>query len=81
MVRAIKSVVRPLGWLVKDSGAQVVFSHIPLAAGIKVKRNKKINQINTCLQAWCHQQDFEIFHDESVYITPGLLETDGVHLS
>ena len=44
-------------------------------------RNRKSQQINTCLQAWCHQQNSGVFDHGSVYMAPGLLATDGVHLS
>jgi len=36
---------------------------------------------NTWLWAWCHWWDFQFFDNGLVYITPGLLVTDRVHLS
>ena len=44
-------------------------------------RNRKSQQISIWLRAWCHQQNFGFFDHGLVYTTPGLLATDGVHLS
>ena len=79
--RAIKRDFRALEQLVKGSGTQVVFSSILPAAGVDEGRNRKSQQINTWLQASCHQQNLGFFDHGSVYRTPGLLVTDGVHLS
>ena len=79
--RAIKRDFRALGRLVKGSGAQVMFSSVLPVAGNDEGRNRKSQQINTWLQACCHQQNFGFFDHGSVYTTPGLLATDGVHLS
>ena len=65
----------------KGSGAQLVFSTIPPVARNDEGRNRKSQQINTWLRAWCHLQNFGGFDHGSVYTTPGLLATDGVHLS
>jgi len=46
--RAIKRNFRALGQLLKESGAQVVFSILPVAGNDK-GRNKKSQQNNTCL--------------------------------
>ena len=58
-----------------------MFSSILPVAGNDEGRNSKSHQINTCLRAWCHQQSLGFFDLGSVYITPGLLVTDGLHLS
>ena len=80
-VRETKRVFRALGRQVKRSGAKVVFSSIPPNAGEDEGRNKKSEQINIWLQAWCHMQNLGFFDHGSVYMAPGLLTTDGVHLS
>jgi len=78
---AIKRNFRALGRQVKGSGAQAVFSSIPPVAGEDEGRNRRSQQINTWLQAWCHSQNLGFFDDKSVYMAPGLLATDGVYLS
>jgi len=44
-------------------------------------RNRRSQQINTWLQVWCHNQNLGFFDHGSVYMAPGLLATDGLHLS
>ena len=80
-LRAIKRDFRALGQLVKGSGAQVVFSSILPVAGNGEGRNRKSQQINTWLRAWCNWQNFGFFDHGLVYMTPGLLVMDGVCLS
>jgi len=59
-----------------------VFSSIPPVAEEDEGRNRRSQQINTWLQAWSHRQNMVFFFDHgSVYMAPGLLATDGVHLS
>jgi len=77
----MKKDFRALGRRVKGSGVQVVFSSVPPVAGEDEGRNMKSEQINTWLQAWCHRQNVGFFDLGSVSMAPGLLETDGVHLS
>jgi len=78
---AIKRGFRALEQQAKGSGAQVVFSSILPIAGEDKGRNRKSQQINTWLQAWCHRQNLRFFDHGSVYMAPGLLATDGLHLS
>jgi len=80
-VQEIKRDFRALGQQVKGSGAQVVFSSIPPTAGKDEGRNRKSQQINTWLQAWCQRQNLGFFHHGSVYMAAGMLATDGVRLS
>ena len=56
------------------------FSILPVAENY-VGRIKKTQQINTCLRAWCHQENLGYFDHKLAYMTAGLLVTDGVHLS
>jgi len=50
----IKRDFRDLGWLVRESGAQAIFSSLLPAAGGDVARNKRTQSINTWLHGWCH---------------------------
>ncbi|PKU44300.1 rna-directed dna polymerase from mobile element jockey-like [Limosa lapponica baueri] len=59
------------------SGAQVVFSSVIPVGGKHEESNKKRQNINTWLQAWCERHNFGFFEHRKVYMTPGLLETDG----
>jgi len=58
-----------------------VFSSTPPVAEEDEGRNRKSEQINTWLQAWCHKQNLGFFDHGSVYMASGLLATHGVHLS
>jgi len=55
-LRSIKKDYRALGVVVRDSGAQVVFSSILLVKGKGLERASQIWQINKWLQDWCHIQ-------------------------
>ena len=79
--RAIKRDFRTLGWLVMESGAQVIFSPLLPVAGSDIGRNSHIQSINTWLCGWCHHQNFGFFDNGMVYTAPGLLASDGIHLS
>lgn len=78
--RAIKKDFKALGQLVEGTGAQVVFSSIPSVAGKNAKKNRT-HLVNMYLKDQCHWWNFIFFNHEVLYTTPGLLETDGVHLS
>ena len=58
-----------------------MFSSIPLVAGRRTERNRKSHLINAWLRGWCQWWNFVFFDHGAVYMAPGLLETDGVHLS
>lgn len=73
--RAMKKDFKTLGRLVKGSGAQVVFSSIPPVAGNDEGLNRRTQQINAWLRAWCCRQDFGFFDHGLIYKTPGLLVT------
>ena len=72
---------RALGKLVKGSGAQIVFSSIPSAAGMDEEDYRRSQQMNLRLQDWCYQQGFGFFNHGLVYRMPDLLALDGMHLS
>lgn len=64
--------------VLKGSGAQAMLSSILPVAGNDKRRNKKRQQINTWLSAWCHWQNLGRFFDcGSVYRAPGLLNQMG----
>lgn len=58
-----------------------MFSSILPVAGNNEGGNGKSQQINTWLQAWCHQQNLGFFDHGLVFMKPALLVTDGVHLA
>jgi len=58
----IKRVFRALGWLVREYGAQVIFSSLLMIAGSDVRRNRWAQSINTWwLCGLCHQHSFDFF--------------------
>lgn len=62
----------------KGSGAQAMPSSILHLAGNDERRNRKRQQINTWLSAWCSWQKLGSFFDfGSVYRPPGLLDEMG----
>jgi len=79
--RAIRRDFRALGQLLKVSESQVVFSSALPFAGNDEGRNRKTQEINTCLRAWCHWQNFGVFDRGLVYMTLSLLPTDSIQLS
>jgi len=79
--RSPKAIKRDFRTLVEGSGAQVVFSSIPSVAGKSSERGRKTHLINRWLRDWCHRWNFGFFDHGEVYKAPGLLATDGVHLS
>ena len=78
---AVKRDFRALGGQDNRSGTQVAFSSVPPVAREDEGRNRRSQQINTWLQAWCHRQNLGFFDRGSVYMAPGLLATGGVHQS
>ena len=74
-LRTMRKDFRALGWQVKGSGAQVVFSSIPPVIGNDGSLNRMDQRINTWLWAWCAQQGFGFFGLCSIYKRPGLLAT------
>lgn len=77
--RAIKRDFRALGWLVKGSGAQVVFASALPIGGIDV--DKQTHHINMWLRDWCNWHTFGFVDHGKVYVTLGLLAPDEMHLS
>ncbi|KAJ7408139.1 hypothetical protein BTVI_60719 [Pitangus sulphuratus] len=77
--KVIKRDFKALGWLVRESGEQVIFSSI--LPGSDIERNRWIQSINTWLHDWCHSQNFGFFDNGMDYMEPGLLNSDGIHHS
>jgi len=65
-----------LGWLVWESGAQVIFSSLH-----PVGRNWWAQSINTWLHGWCHHHNFGFFDNGMAYTAPDLLASNGSHPS
>ena len=80
-VRAIKRDLRALGQVVGRTGAQVVFSSVPLVAEINGERKRRTPIINKWLQGRRHRQNFGFFDRGATFTAPALLEPDGIHLS
>ena len=80
-LRAVKRGFIALGQPVKGLGTQAVFFTILPVTRKDEGRSRKSQQINTWLRAWCYWQNFGVFDHGLVYMTPGMLATDGVHLS
>ncbi|KAK4826058.1 hypothetical protein QYF61_004173 [Mycteria americana] len=79
--RAIKRDFRALGRLVRDSGAQIIFSSLLPFVGSDTRRNGGTQSINSWLRGWCHRHRFGFFDNGMAYTAPGLLASDGIHLS
>uniref|UniRef100_A0A8B9I413 Uncharacterized protein n=1 Tax=Anser brachyrhynchus TaxID=132585 RepID=A0A8B9I413_9AVES len=75
-LRGMKKDFKALGWLVKESGAQVIFSSLLPFWGDDVGWNRRIQFINAWLHDWCHRQGFGFFHNGWFYKTPGLTLSD-----
>lgn len=58
-----------------------MFSSILPVAGNNTERNRQAQLIRMWLWGWCHRQNFEFLDHGMVCKTPGLWETDGMHLS
>ena len=80
-MRSIKRDYRDLGEAVRDSGVQVDFSSILPVKEKGSERASQIWQINKWLQDWCHSQGFGYLGHGNCSEKPGLLWTDGVHLT
>jgi len=79
--RAIKRDFRALGQLPRESVAQVVFSFLFPFVGSDIGRNRWAQSINTWLCIWCLHHSFGFFDNGMAYTAPGLLVSDGIHLS
>jgi len=56
--RAIKRDFRALGQLVRESGAQAIFSSLLAIAGSDTGRNRQTQSINIWVHGWCHCHNF-----------------------
>jgi len=79
--RVIKRDFRALGWWVRESAAQVIFSSILPVAGSDIGRNRWAQSNNTWLHGWCGHHSFVFFDNGVAYTAPGLLMSDVVQLS
>ena len=79
--KAMKRAFRALGKLIKQLGAQIVFSSIPSVGGMDEGEYRRTQQMNLWLQDWCYSQGFGFFNHGLVYRVPDLLALDGMHLS
>jgi len=59
--RAIERDFRALGWLVRESRAQVTFSSLLLVAGSDTGRNRWAQSVNTWLRGSYHGHNFGFF--------------------
>lgn len=76
---AVKKNFRALRQQIEGTGAQVVFSSVPLVAGRNAERNRRSHLMNMWLKG--HQWSFGFGDHGAVYMASGLLETNGVCLS
>jgi len=79
--KAIKKEFKALGWLVKESGAQVIFSSLLPVVGRDVERHRQTQSINTWLRGWCHRHNFGFFDHGTTYTWASLLAWNGDQLS
>lgn len=69
-LRGMKNDFKVLGRMVKDSGAQVIFSSLLPSSRDDVGSNRKIQSLNGCLQDWCYMQVFGFFDNAWFYKSP-----------
>jgi len=79
--RVIKTDFRALERFVRESGAQVIFSSLLPVAGSDNGRNRQAQSINMWLHGRCHHHSLGFFDNGMAYTAPGLLVSDGTHLS
>ncbi|PKU43543.1 suppression of tumorigenicity 5 [Limosa lapponica baueri] len=76
----VKDVTRKLLGLVWSSDYYpLLIFHV--VAGSDSGRNRQIQAINTWLCGWCHHYNFGFFDNGMAYTAPGLLPSNGRHLS
>jgi len=75
--KAIEKEFKALGQLVKESGAQVIFSSLLPVVGRDVERYRQTQSINTWLRYWCHHHKFGFFDHGTTYTAPSLLASNG----
>jgi len=79
--RVIERGFRAFGQLVRESGAQAIFSSLLTVVGSDIARNRWTQSINTRLHSSCHHHNFEVFDNGMAYMAPGLLGSNGIHCS
>lgn len=80
-LRGMKNDFKVLGRMVKDSGAQVIFSSLLPSSSDDVGWNRKIQSLNGWLQDWCYRQGFGFFDNGWFYKTPVQTVSRGKDLS
>lgn len=70
-----------MGLFVDGTGVQAGFYSVPSVTGMNNKMNKKTCVINKWFKGWCHEHNFGFFDHRATFKAPGLLESDGLHLS
>jgi len=63
------------------TGAQVMFSSLLPVVGSDIGRNRQTKSINTWLCGCCHHCDTVLFNNVMAYMAPGLMVSNGSHLS
>lgn len=71
-MRGMKKNLKALGRLLKEPGAQAIFSSLLPFLGNDVGHNRRIQSINAWLCDWCYRQGFGFFYNGWFYKTPGL---------
>lgn len=66
--------------MLKNWGAQVVFSSILPVTGRDFGRNKQAQDVNTWLQDWWLQQNFVVLNHRRAFERQSMLGSDGIHL-
>ena len=80
--KVIKRDFRVSGQFLRESGAQVIFFSLLPVAGSDIGRNRWTQSINNIwLRRWCHRYSFGVLDNGMAYRAPGLLKSDGIHLS
>lgn len=77
----MKENYKALGMQAKNIHAQVAFSSILSARGMKEARSRYIVHINFWLHGWCQHESFDFYTNRIFYEDYNLLWRDGIHLS
>lgn len=70
-----------LGKILKEWGAQVVFSFGLPVGDWNPGRRRQMGQVNAWLRGWCHAQGFGFCDTGCIFEGPGVMMLDGAQLS